>query len=429
MRLLLSPEIRNFPRILGLVTLATGMALQSCSEGEAPTQASAQNASSQSSSASAPAQQATTKKSKPRGNVEGLQKAQILQSNSDSGAVGPVQTVPVQTQVAELPPLQMQPPILDFGFIPPNTEVRGSVKLTNVSEDPMNVLAVQPTCKCTTLNDLAGSVIPPGGSIDLEAAMDGGPNPGPKTAAVKVLIEGYARPIEVDLKAEISLAIRAIPPYINAVSNKNQTGRIVIESITGKPFRICSIHGMKPTLLNFDPETDPPRSKYIFTYDIENMPVPYPRYLAVVTDDPDVPVVDIYFRHETTMPSISKTMRVAKGYRHPFGRIDMGGSKNIEIGFQEMRERVATVISGTPNARVELIGSKPVTEGDKINTYYEIKIIPAKDFEGVLYFPVTFMTSSGDSIDVPVFGVVVPKDQGCPASVQANDQAASNSKG
>lgn len=431
MRLLICPEIRNFPRILGLVALASGMALQSCSEGEAPSQASTENAPSASgSSASNPAQQPEqNKKAKPRGKVEGLNQAQILQSNSDSGAAGPVQASQVQTQVAELPPLQMQPPILDFGFILPNTKVQGSVKLTNVSEDPMNVLAVQPTCKCTTLNNLAGRVIPPGGSIDLEAAMDGGPNPGPKTAAVKVLIEGYARPIEVDLKAEISLAIRAIPPYINAVSDQNQTGRIVIESITGKPFRICSIHGMEPTLLNFNPETDPPRSKYIFTYDLANMPVPYPRYLAVVTDDPDAPVVDIYFRHETTMPNISKTMRVAKGYRHPFGRIDMGGSKNIEIGFQEMRERIATVISGTPNARVELVGSKAVTEGDKINTNYEIKIIPAKDFQGVLYFPVTFMTSSGDSVDVPIFGVVVPKDQGCPASAQANDQATSNSKG
>lgn len=386
---------------LSLVLLASGLMLQACEKGNNPPPATPEKAAT-STPQSTPTEEADSpRRSKPGGSNAG----NLLDAN-----VRPTQGV----QIAELPPIRMEPSVLDFGFITPNAKVDGSVKLKNVSSKPIKILAVQPTCKCTTLNNLAGTEIPPGGAVELVAAMDGGPNPGPKTAAVKVLVEGFARPVEVDLKAEISLPIRAIPPYINAVRDQNKKGRIVIESITGKPFRICSIHGKKPNLLNYDPSSDEPRTKYIFSYDLAEIDAPYPRYLVVVTDDPDVPVVDIYLRHETTMPNVNRNMRVAQGFRHPFGRIDKGGSKEIEIAFQSMREPIATVISSTPEARVELKGSRTETVGEDVHTHYTIEIIPAKDFEGVLYFPITFLTNSGDSVDVPVFGIVVPEGADCP---------------
>ena len=383
---------------LSLVLLAfSGLSLNGCDKGESPAAASGQQSTPSSQEATAN----STARTKPRGNTGGLIQAQTQNQSAEAPSA------------AELPPIQMNPPLLDFGFIPPNTEVEGSVKLTNTSTQPITILAVQPTCKCTTLNKLAGTVVPAGEAVDLQAAMDGGPNPGPKTASVKVLVDGFARPLEIDLKAEISLPIRAIPPYINAVREQNKRGRIVIESITGKPFRICSIHGKTPNLMNFDPATDEPLSKYIFSYDLAEIDVPYPRYLVVATDDPDVPVVDIYLRHETTMPAINRNLRVAEGFRHPFGRIDKGGSTEMEIGFQDLREPVATVISGSKDARVELLGSRTKNVGDTVQTIYNIKVVPARDFQGVLYFPITFLTNSGESADVPVFGVVIPEGESC----------------
>jgi len=380
---------------LSALILASAIILSGCGSGEEPPAQS----QSQATQPSQGTPQAGQNRSKPGGDAGGLIQAQgqFMRDN----------------QTAELPPIRIEPPMLDFGFITPNAKVQGSVKLQNTSSEPITILAVQPTCKCTTLNDLAGKVVPAGGAVELTAAMDGGPNPGPKTAAVKVLVDGFARPLEVDLKAEISLPIRAIPPYINAVRDQNSRGRIVVESITGEPFRICSIHGKAPNLLNFDPATDEPQSKYIFTYDLSDIDVPYPRYLVVTTDDPDVPVVDIYLRHESTMPAINRNLRVAEGFRHPFGRIDMGGSTEIEIGFQDLREPVATAISGSKDARVELLGSQTRNVEGALQTIYTLKIMPAKDFQGVLYFPITFLTNSGESADVPVFGVVAPEGQSC----------------
>ena len=316
-------------------------------------------------------------------------------------------------QSVEMPPIQLDPPMLDFGFIAPGTEAQGTVKLTNTSQEPLTILAAQPTCKCTTLNDISGSVIKPGESMDLQAALAASPNPGPKTAAIKILVNGYPRPLEVDLKAEISLPIRAIPPYINAVQGKNSKGRIVIESIDKAPFTICSVHGKTPELVGFDPETDEPRSKYIMTYDLENIPVPYPRYLLVSTDNPDSPIIDIYFRHETTLPKINRSMLVHDGYRHTFGRIDTGSTAEIEIGFSDLVEPIATVISNSPDARVELLSSRDETIGGKVISFQKIKIMPAKDFEGTMYFPITFLANSGQSTDVPVFGAVVPAGEQC----------------
>ena len=319
----------------------------------------------------------------------------------------------------ELPPLRVEPPILDFGFIPPEVDSAGTVKLVNISDKPLRILAVQPTCKCTTLKDLAGTEIPVGGSVDLEASLDGGPNPGPKTAAVKVLVENYPRPIEVDLKAEISLPIRAIPAYVNAVRDQNKVGRIVIESIDGEPFTICSIHGKKPNLMNFDPETDPPTNKHIYNYDLSEFELPYPRYLVVATDNPKTPVVDIYLRHESTMPGLNRNLRVAGGFRHPFGRIDKGGSMEMEIGFITPDDPIATVVSTSPDARVDLIGTRTEQVKDDVVSFQKIRITPASDHEGVLYFPATFLTSRGQSVDVPLFGIVVPAGEACAAEWRA----------
>ena len=406
----------NMPRrTLAVITLASavGISLSGCGSNDSgQEQAGAdQSAAGQASSApatgdaaSSTAGQARVKPQTPM-NVRQLQPSQLDQSAS------------------ELPPIRTEPRVLDFGFITPSTDVTGTVKLINTSDTPLKILAVQPTCKCTTLTDLAGSEIPPGGSVDLEAVLEGGPNPSTKTASVKVLVENYPRPLEVELKAEVTLPIRVIPPHINAVRGQNVTGRIVIESITGEPFTICSIHGKVPTLMNFDPATDEPRDKYIYSYDLNNIEQPYPRYLVVTTDQPDTPVVDIYLRHETTVPEINRNLRVSGGFRHPFGRVDQGGATEMEIGFVDLADPIATVVSTSPDLRVDITGNRIEETKDGIITYQKMTVTPAADYTGVLYVPLTFMTASGQTLDVPIYGVVQPEGMICvPATADASSE-------
>jgi hypothetical protein len=169
------------------------------------------------------------------------------------------------------PPIRLEPEFIDFGILPPSVTKEGIVKLVNTGTKELEILTVQPSCKCTTLEDVSGKKIPAGGFIELKANMKAQSAPGKKTAEIKVLIDGYSQVIPIQLKQEVSLPIRVSPSYLNVVKGQPTTGRTVIESIDKKPFTICAIGGKKPNLAGFDPAKDEPRSQYILEWDFERV--------------------------------------------------------------------------------------------------------------------------------------------------------------
>jgi hypothetical protein len=277
----------------------------------------------------------------------------------------------------------------------------------------MLILAVEPSCKCTALDDIAGRTIAPGESIELNAVLDASPNIGPKNASIKILVDGYPVVKLLNIKAQISLPVRPVPALINAVRGQNRQGRIIVEAIDDQPFSICSFHGDSPTYLGFDPASDEPRSKYVLTYDLDAIAEPYPRYLVIETDRPDVPVVDVYLRHESTLPKINRRLMMSGGYRFPIGRIEQGQSTEIEIPFNSPASPISTMISLLPGVRVDLMGTRDEETADGIITNALVKITPAADFKGVLYAPLEAMSATGDVAGFDVFGVVVPSGDSC----------------
>jgi hypothetical protein len=319
----------------------------------------------------------------------------------------------VATANMEAPPLEVVPAVLDFGFIAPNADAKGSVQLHNRGTEPMLILAAEPSCKCTTLSDLGGTIIEPGGMVEMEALLEGAPNPGLKTASIKVLIDGYAVVKTIDLKAEIALPIRAVPPHINAVRGQNRQGRIVVQSNDGRPFSICAVHGQTPRYLGFDPATDDPTSQYVLLYDLDRIAEPFPRYLVIETDQEDVPVVDIYLRHESTLPKINRELRMKGGYRFPLGRIPQGGSTTVEIPFDSLTRPLAAIISTSPEAQARMVSTRTEETEEGILTYALVEITPAASHQGLLYLPLEAMTDAGQTAGFDVFGVVVPEGSNC----------------
>ena len=114
--------------------------------------------------------------------------------------------------------MEFDPPILDMGFVPPNTDVTGSIEMRNTGSQPVRILSVKPSCKCTTLEDLIGKVILPGESLALKAALDGRAVTGVRTATITVVFEGIPTPMRVDLRAEVTMAVRAMPGILNLAS-------------------------------------------------------------------------------------------------------------------------------------------------------------------------------------------------------------------
>lgn len=305
------------------------------------------------------------------------------------------------------PPIQLRPPSLDFGFVPPSSASKGSVELVNTADRPLKILAVQPSCKCTTISDLAGKEIPAGGSVELEATLDAQPAHGPKRAQIRVLVEGYTQVVTVQLQAEVALPVRVTPPYINAVEGKNQTGRLVVQATDGKPFRICSAHGLPPRYLGFDPATEELRSQYLLEYDVADFGSRLPRYFVIETDRPDAPLVDVLLRHENSFPAINIRM---KDYRIPAGVLATGQSKEFTIRLDNRIDRPAppinAAISRSSDGMVEFVRQEIDAENEEV--LVTLRLTPKASFEGFLYLPFTIFAQNGQTQDLDVFAKVSP---------------------
>jgi hypothetical protein len=310
------------------------------------------------------------------------------------------------------PPIRLDPPVIDFGILPPAATREGAVKLVNTGSRELEILTVQPSCKCTTLEDLSGKKIPPGGFVELKATMKAQSAPGRKSAEVKVLIDGYSQVVQVQLKQEVSLPIRVSPSYLNVVSGNPQTGRTVIESIDKQPFRICAIGGKRPNLVGFDPDKDEPRNQYILDWDFNRdfQPGEAKRYWLIETDREDCPLVDIFVRHESTV--LLPRGVIATEYRHTFGRLEQGMSHDFVLELTKLNpdERIVAAASASSLAKVDLVSSQ--LEGDVMRV--SLRVVPNPDTLGVAWIPFSVYTSAGRQADQAVWGQYVPKGHtGC----------------
>jgi len=321
-------------------------------------------------------------------------------------ATPPAPVVNEDGTIEGLPPIEAEPAILDFGFIPPRESRKGAFKLWNRGEKPLTVLMVQPSCKCTTTTDLADTVIKPGEFAELEAELDGAPLPSPRRATIKVLIDGYSRVMELELKGEVAYPLRAPPGYLNIVRGQEQKGRLVVESIDKKPFRICQIQGAAPDFIGFDPSQDEPRAQYLVRWDMAQYDGKPPAYWVIETDRADCPVLPIRVRHETTLPK--PTFRL-KEYSVNLGRVEPGKPVEVEILMEDPGEAIIAAAAVSEHARAELVGTEMV-EG---TLHAKVRVTVRPEFQGFLIFPLTLYSASKE-MDIVTFGVSRPSSQpGC----------------
>ena len=148
-------------------------------------------------------------------------------------------------------------------------------------------------------------------------------------------------------------------------------------------------------------------------YDLDRIAEPFPRYLVIETDQEDVPVVDVYLRHESTLPKINQNLKMKGGYRFQLGRIPQGGSATIEIPFDSLARPLAAIISTSPQAQARMLSTRTEESEDGILTYALVEITPTATHRGVLYLPLEDMTDDGQTAAFDVFGVVIPEGADC----------------
>lgn len=189
----------------------------------------------------------------------------------------------------------------ELGDIQPGSEHSRTFELRNISEQAVQVLAATPTCRCTTTNDIAGSRIPPGGMLPFTAVLAAPTTPGNKNAKVQITFVGNLPPLIVELEGDITMAIKADPPYVGGPKGKQPAGTVVVRSVDGKPFSILESGGRAPVFVGFDPSKQAPRSEYTLRWNIAWVD-DLPRHIwwVVFTDHPDCPVLPLRIRNDAT---------------------------------------------------------------------------------------------------------------------------------
>jgi hypothetical protein len=313
-------------------------------------------------------------------------------------------------------PVRVEPPVIELGIVPPNSEHRRTFRIVNDGPIALSVRAASPSCRCTTVTDIVGKSVPAGGSIDLEAVFNAPPTPGYKDATVNIVIDGVPRPLTAKIGGDVTLPIRVDPPYVDGLQGR-VAGSIALTSIDGKPFTIVSSGGRAPA---FDgPAPQGPQNAQRIAWNIagiacERMPL----WWIVVTDHPDCPIVPLRIRHDCTgtKADMARYARywIAKEQLVNLGRVSAGGEKTEEFQIDHYNPRgrgavvrrdwgtVRSVSTGTPDLSVRLLGTRPAGDGSVV---LSLGFSAKPGFSGLVESVLRIETASGAG-EIPLVAVI-----------------------
>lgn len=258
------------------------------------------------------------------------------------------------------PPLRSEPSAIDFGFLAIGESRKATVTLTNPASTPVRILAVQASCSCTTTSDLSNQEVPAGGTVTFDATLGAAMATGPRHATIKVLVEGYARVLEIEVRGEVALSLRAVPSAITPPPQGAERGRVVIESVDRRPFTILSSNGAAPQFLGFEPGRDAPRATYVLRTDLGAMPRErWPAFWIVETDRSDCPVLGLRVRDEKM--NVPPVLRMRE-YALNLGALESGASREVTLGIADPLQGEFTA-SGSARLSVQVVSTKPSSDG------------------------------------------------------------------
>ena len=300
------------------------------------------------------------------------------------------------------PPVEFDPPILDFGYLKPNEKGVGTIQIRNVGEEPIKILQASPSCRCTALGNVRGKVIAPGSSVPMTVQLDGRSTFGTRTASIKFVFEGYGQALDFDLKADVAFAVRPWPSIFNTVKG-DLIGQMVVESVDGRTFNVLAADRKPPRFIGFDPELEAPRSRYVLEWDLTEYTVDtMPRWWVIETDHPEAPLVDASVRHKAFLAQGREASR-GRGWRVEDRRVILGLSpvgEPIEFGVTIVKlgtDRIYAVRSLSRDFNAELVS----LERKGSNADCTVRITPREDFRGLLLGRIEFLSSSASQrIDV-----------------------------
>lgn len=317
----------------------------------------------------------------------------------------------------------IEPSVIDFGVLDTGAEVTGVFTITNTTPDPLTIVQMKPSCKCTTLGEYNGRAIAPGESLEITTVLDARSYAARTKSRIDIIFDGYEEIGQVELIAETSRAVRATPPYLSIQGMAE--GTVLIESRDGDPFNILTAGGDPPVFVGgFDPSTDAPQARYEIAFDLsefddltcENAEGDRtPMWWVIETDHPSAPILDLRVRHDPC--TLLEFPSARAGERHWFlsenrivvDEVKAGEPIEFEVYLKWVKDispndeiRVVTSESGALEA--ELLG----IERDNGRITCKVRVTPDSKYRGLLYAPIRFHGFiPGHSMQMVVIGRVV----------------------
>ena len=330
--------------------------------------------------------------------AEPLLPSQPSLAAAETAAQAPAATA-TDTPATAAPPAAPTPPAgasitvdratVDLGFISPRSTINHTFRLTNDGGIPLKVMAVKPSCTCTTTINLDGKVIAPGATLEVPASMRAPASTGQKQVVVNVVLQGLPKVVELRMVGEIAFPVRATTnvqgkdvPYVDADTDPSRVrGTVKLKSTDGKPFVVRAVQGQPPVIEAFDPAKDAPRAEYTVAYDLTRFPR-VPPYLAIETDHPGARLIDLRVRHATTQ--IKPVLSLSE-FRANAGCVKAGAAIGLDIEIKNLgMMQVTGVRSADPRFAATLTGQS----GDAKLRTVAFSLVPSAQAAGFSLFPV-----------------------------------------
>jgi len=340
----------------------------------------------------------------------------IASACTESSAAPTGARVPVaQPQVPQQPgqpgakapakhPVEIAPAVAKLGKVGPNSVTPAKFTITNTTAAPLTVTAAQPSCKCTAISDIVGAVLAPGASLELTASLKAPPTPGPKDAKVFIYFADMKMPLIAMLEGEVEMSVVAEPAFVDALKGVTK-GTIKVRSKDGKPFRVLTAGGKAPVIAGFDAAKDTPRNTYEVAWDVAGATV-LPLWWTIETDRPDVAILPLRIRHETTgfkwdMPRYERQWFV-KDQIVFAGQMTVGAPTEVTIELEYFNPKNAprradwrdfrSVAVTDPSITVEVLEKTPIGED---HLELKLRLTPTKPGSIASDIIVTTATGAG----------------------------------
>lgn len=137
--------------------------------------------------------------------------------------------------------IRFEPAELDLGEMTADVSKTGNIKVVNITDKPVTITRVVPSCGCTTA-PAPKDPIPAGGSVEIPITLKPGPKQGVSLAKrVTFQIEGEP-PVVLNIKGKVAEYVSIEPELVTADPENAESGKITLKALDGSPFKIIGVN-------------------------------------------------------------------------------------------------------------------------------------------------------------------------------------------